>query len=399
MQQVACGRRKEQKPLSSFTFFTSLVVLVLVLHLPVTYSSALTPSKGSTTLTTALRPAVAPPAEEVAFLFLESKMNNPQQKRVKLQGEQQQGSGGDVDRLSSLPDDLILHILWLLNDTKSAVRTSALSKRWEDRWFSLAHLNFHSWYRTEDTPSFISFILAALKQRLLRIRNSPVTKLRVCGSFLLERADDGMLIIEHILRYAASLGVQHLVLQFVSISVPCVFPENYNLDSLKVLELGKFYAFPQRFMSKLTVLNLQDCTFCATVFSRCPSLTTLCINGGHPMAGEHAFSIQAPNLKTLTIKNLDTSTLAPIVALHTPKLVSFSYHDVGKVIDFPVITLPSLERAEVRLRLSKPEIEFYYPSFCKLSRGISNADVCDLVVPEEYIAVHAGVRPKAKLGH
>ncbi|XP_065858147.1 F-box protein At5g03100-like [Euphorbia lathyris] len=47
-------------------------------------------------------------------------------KRVKLVEKE--------DRISSLPDSIIQHILSFLPSTKHAIRTSALSKRWEKQW-------------------------------------------------------------------------------------------------------------------------------------------------------------------------------------------------------------------------------------------------------------------------
>lgn len=54
-----------------------------------------------------------------------------------------------VDRISSLPNNLIEHIMRLM-DIKSVLQTSILSKRWSNMWTSVHSVNFHrSSFRTQ----------------------------------------------------------------------------------------------------------------------------------------------------------------------------------------------------------------------------------------------------------
>ena len=68
------------------------------------------------------------------------------------------GSDGGVDRISSLPDDLLHAILIRLRD---AARTSVLSRRWRRVWAHLPELSFRwrhdapacwRWPRTPGRP-------------------------------------------------------------------------------------------------------------------------------------------------------------------------------------------------------------------------------------------------------
>ncbi|XP_021677606.2 F-box/FBD/LRR-repeat protein At1g16930 isoform X2 [Hevea brasiliensis] len=68
------------------------------------------------------------------------------------------------DRLSNLPDPL-LHQIFSCLDTKQAIQSCVLSKRWRDFWVSLPHLNFD--YRSFHTKSdFQNFVCKVLYSRL-----------------------------------------------------------------------------------------------------------------------------------------------------------------------------------------------------------------------------------------
>ncbi|AES88276.2 F-box/RNI/FBD-like domain protein [Medicago truncatula] len=75
------------------------------------------------------------------------------------------------DRLSDLPDGVILQILSLL-DTKQVVRTCVLSKRWEHLWKRISTLILHS-SRFSYVKQFTTFV-----SKILTLRDSS-TALRV----------------------------------------------------------------------------------------------------------------------------------------------------------------------------------------------------------------------------
>ncbi|KAG5133921.1 hypothetical protein JHK82_025109 [Glycine max] len=60
-----------------------------------------------------------------------------QQKRSRSDREEER------DRLSELPDCVVLHIMEFM-DTKYAVQTCVLSKRWKDLWKRLTYLGFNT---------------------------------------------------------------------------------------------------------------------------------------------------------------------------------------------------------------------------------------------------------------
>ncbi|XP_076949869.1 F-box/LRR-repeat protein 25-like [Bidens hawaiensis] len=74
----------------------------------------------------------------------------------------------DGDRISKLPDCLLAEILSSLPETKHAIRTGSLSKRWEHVWHSVSNLSFMHPYlvnHRDTCPDFFSFVDKTLIQR------------------------------------------------------------------------------------------------------------------------------------------------------------------------------------------------------------------------------------------
>jgi hypothetical protein len=68
---------------------------------------------------------------------------------------------GKQDRLSDLPDSVVLHILSFIN-TKEAVQTCILSKRWKNLWKFLTTLTFSTRHFQTVRPftKFVSHVLS-----------------------------------------------------------------------------------------------------------------------------------------------------------------------------------------------------------------------------------------------
>lgn len=81
-----------------------------------------------------------------------------------LKGHTNTNKAEEEDRISSLPDSLIYHILSFLYNFKCVARTSLLSKRWSHIWTSIPILDFRvspfdpQVFLSSETIKFIDFV-------------------------------------------------------------------------------------------------------------------------------------------------------------------------------------------------------------------------------------------------
>lgn len=68
-----------------------------------------------------------------------------------------------LDRISALPDSILLHILSFL-PTEQAIATGVLSKRWQYLWTYSPNLHFHNPWRTSHSSEFVRFVDKTLIQ-------------------------------------------------------------------------------------------------------------------------------------------------------------------------------------------------------------------------------------------
>ncbi|KAM7269578.1 hypothetical protein ACFE04_025075 [Oxalis oulophora] len=193
-------------------------------------------------------------------------------------------------RLSSLPDDIILHILSFV-DTKLAIRTSILSKRWLHLWPFIPAFNIscNSFRNATSLNQFITKFL--ISHNTSNVHTLILDDL----SFLNSNSS----LVPQLIRHVVSRQVQHIVLDF-SWRVP-VYKVVYNLSncpldliapdcllasqSLKSFKLIGTYALK---ISSLNLPSLKTLTLRSVwvdidnplfdILLRCPSLESLELN-------------------------------------------------------------------------------------------------------------------------
>ncbi|KAJ4841276.1 hypothetical protein Tsubulata_048378, partial [Turnera subulata] len=276
------------------------------------------------------------------------------------------------DRLSNLSDDILLHILASLNDTKYAVQTSVLSKRWRLLWTSLEELHFHreSFYRDS---SFHNFVRAVLTDQ--RCVNS-----RVDRFWYYAYLDTTMLT--QVTSYALSRCARELVIAHASCLGNAILPDlssgsptlkTLHLEGLKIERRSSF----GHSMLGLTSLHLQFVRATSGCFGECfdifnvfPNLTNLCFSWCH--LGGANLKITGPKIVSL---KLDDVTDVGQLELSLPNLEVFEYYftlGYGEVHDFWLINLPSLRYAD--LKVYRGRLQTYGHKLLKVLQGIRNVE-------------------------
>jgi hypothetical protein len=224
-----------------------------------------------------------------------------EKKREKLTSE-------GVDRLRDLPDDLLHYILSFL-DTKYAVLTSALSKRWRFFWTSVPDLNFDRESFVKFT-SFKNFVLTVLQRRQ---RDSKIRRFS-----LTSRNDVDRSFMNQVIDYALSHNTDHLFL--LDPGCQCL--------SHPLVTSKRFYLSESFGVTALTTLHLEHCYFsdgsertgCFDISAICPNLINLCLI--HCAFGMfEVLKISGPQLVNLTLEYLCGNKLE----ISAPKLTFFKF--------------------------------------------------------------------------
>ncbi|XP_073120945.1 F-box/LRR-repeat protein 25-like [Henckelia pumila] len=220
----------------------------------------------------------------------------------------------DLDGFSCLPDCILSHILSFL-DTKSAIRTSILSKRFKLAWTLIPclHFEFSHVIMTEleqamsTAESFKSCVYNVLQQR----EHTTLTKFQLS----LPDQDAGSKLIEDCAFYAAQHNVQDLKIHGFTELEPAKLPRSLltstSLISLHLhnaygrgMELPKSVILPNLKVLRLEKFEFSDKKYDGWLSTGCPNLETLVlskcwINPGDKLAD---LDLNSPNLKNLEIE-------------------------------------------------------------------------------------------------
>ncbi|KAL6525239.1 hypothetical protein OROMI_030832 [Orobanche minor] len=266
--------------------------------------------------------------------------------KIKKLKKNQENRG--LDRLSSLPDSILAHILSFLN-TRSAIKTSILSKRYKLLWTLSTCLDFSfSEYQTHRFESFDGRAFSIVKKSSLDSFKSHVDRvlqLRERSDLIKFRLslhnDVGSELIDNCISYAARHKVQHFRLRGLVKENPVPLPKlllnSMSLISLHLhnatrnsIDLPKSVYLPNLMLLRLKNFEFCDSNFNGEVFLGCPKLETLvlCKCSIRPVNGLKVLDVSCLNLKNLEIrcwrspwKCFDKHT----INVRAPKLFSFLF--------------------------------------------------------------------------
>ncbi|KAJ4834386.1 hypothetical protein Tsubulata_007328 [Turnera subulata] len=261
-------------------------------------------------------------------------------------------SQSSVDGLSSLPDALLIYILSFLT-AKDAVKSSVLSKRWNNLWLQISSLLFS---HADSGCSLDTF--AAFVTQVLIFHEAP--KIRRFHLQMEGYQEHLAPAVDEWLRFAITRQAEDLNLEFNASSH----------QNTQHLSLHEFFYNNQ----SLRLLSLQGFRLCHTDGAVCwPCLTRLCLTHiemedeqmrkilcGSPSLLDleivNCQGLLSLNLTGMNVKNVSVGLVwqeegVSGLKLLIPKVVSLSLSGDLEIEDYFIEDATSLERAEIGFEL------------------------------------------------
>ncbi|KAL6657586.1 hypothetical protein ACP70R_005366 [Stipagrostis hirtigluma subsp. patula] len=240
------------------------------------------------------------------------------------------GNGDGVDRISGIPDDLLLQVLVRLRCVRSAARAGVLSRRWRGLWRRLPELYFRG-----VRP-------AALEAALAQVA---LPKLSLLDIDVFDRPGFSAAGFAALLRTAARLDPVVLRL--------CVAVDRNNRDTAI-----KMPCFGRATTIRLAVIDGDLHLTPVTEGGGFPVLESLCVLGCHLDAG--SVISRSPRLRVLELRHSQDSSTIMVHSTTIEKLVVSSPMVLGGIdIDAPMLKKFSLHatmRGDFSMSLLAPMV-------------------------------------------
>ncbi|RID67574.1 hypothetical protein BRARA_D02649, partial [Brassica rapa] len=211
-------------------------------------------------------------------------------------------SGPSLDRISQLPDDLLVKILSSLPTTKDVVATSVLSKQWRSLWKMVPRLKFIC-----ERPNDLQGFEDSARMTMLSLQAPYLQSLHLDVSFS-QGYIDHHIDLNKLVKIACGLHVRELVIKLLRQELDIFL----SLDECETLETLKLRGSEESItlevpspccLKSLRTLHLEDVVFDDAVMdllAGCDSLEDLMVSRyGHDDV--ETFTIAVPTLQDLAI--------------------------------------------------------------------------------------------------
>lgn len=302
------------------------------------------------------------------------------------------------DRISSLPDGILTHIISFLS-TKEAIQTSILSTRWKCIWTYNPKLDVGMCYfclkgedhfrdaKTKLMPRFLNFVDRAL----MGDSEHFLEKVSIFGSF------DGS-DIESWISAAIKRKVRELVLSCHYDQPPAEFHQSlFSCNSLVVLKLKlkvvlnfpmASICFPNLKVLELPWVLYKDNNSAENLISSCPILEDLSMRGDGSI-NMRTLNVTSRSLKRLSLGFGNSKDSVENIVIDAPSLESLEIRD-GVKHDYVVRDMSSIIKAELDLSDSSFRyailVDYKTSSLENLIRAISKVKFLRLSLPTNLVS-------------
>ncbi|CAN7138272.1 unnamed protein product [Brassica rapa subsp. narinosa] len=230
-------------------------------------------------------------------------------------------SGPSLDRISHLPDDLLVKILSSLPTTKDVVATSVLSKQWRSLWKMVPRLKFIC-----ERPNDLQGFEDGARMTMLSLQAPYLQSLHLDVSFS-QGYIHHVIDLNKLVKIACGLHVRELVIKLLRPELAIFL----SLDECETLETLKLRGSEESItlevpspccLKSLRTLHLEDVVFDDAVMdllAGCDSLEDLMVSRyGHDDV--ETFTIAVPTLQDLAIRDEVSEGTCSNYVINSPSL-------------------------------------------------------------------------------
>ncbi|XP_048603084.1 F-box/FBD/LRR-repeat protein At5g56420-like [Brassica napus] len=213
-----------------------------------------------------------------------------------------------MDRLSQLPDDLLIKILSFV-PTKCAVATSILSKRWLSLWTLVASLVFEDFSEEEDeeiNEIHVRSLSQFVSGTLLLHKAAVLERFHLNSASECSPWEIGLWVRIAVDRFVRDLKISfcydHCLVNLPSRLFRCETLETLQLRRVILSEVPCRLSFPSLTKLRLLSVKYSDDGSFSRIVSNCPILDDLVVETCH---GDNVatFTVHLPSLQSLSFRN------------------------------------------------------------------------------------------------